>query len=52
MLTKHPDALTKTRQEHDKVFGVDFTKTSQILKDQPSLLDQCPYTIAFNKETL
>lgn len=52
MLAKHPDARVKMRNEHDKIFGADVTTTAQAIKEQPALLNKCPYTIAFIKETL
>lgn len=52
MLAKHPDALKKMREEHDRVFGSDLNGTNQMIKKHPSLLNKCTYTIAFIKETL
>ncbi|KAL4808550.1 cytochrome P450 [Aspergillus unguis] len=52
MLSKHPDALIKLRQEHDAVFGTDITTAASLIKSNPALLNQCPYTLAVIKETL
>ncbi|KAL4914026.1 cytochrome P450 [Aspergillus aurantiobrunneus] len=52
MLSKHPEALAKMRQEHDRVFGTDISAAAQLLKSNPALLNQCAYTLAVIKETL
>jgi cytochrome P450 len=51
-MSKNPEAVKKLQEEHDKVFGSDVSKTAEVLKLQPSLLNQCRYTMAFVKETL
>jgi cytochrome P450 len=51
LLSKHPAALERVRQEHDEVFG-DLEKTAQVLEDRPQLINQLPYTTAVIKETL
>lgn len=52
LLSKHPKALAQLRDEHDAIFGKDISKAADLLKSQPSLLNQCRYTLAFIKETL
>ena len=52
LLSKHPEALAKMRQEHNEVFGTNLSNTADALKKQPALLNQCRYTFAVIKETL
>ncbi|KAI0536510.1 putative cytochrome P450 [Xylaria digitata] len=52
MLAKHPHWLTRLRNEHDRIFGVDPSEAAGFLKDTPSLLNSCKLTLAFIKETL
>jgi cytochrome P450 len=49
MLEKHPSAMAKLREEHDRVLGEDISSTSNKLKDNPQLLNQLPYTAAVIK---
>jgi cytochrome P450 len=52
LMYKHRKALAQLRDEHDSIFGKDISKAADLLKTQPSLLNQCRYTLAFIKETL
>lgn len=52
MLAKHPKALAKIRQEHDTIFSPDISAAAHLIKTNPALLNQCPYTLAVIKETL
>lgn len=52
MLAKHPEWLRKLRNEHDEIFGKDPNDAARVLKDNPSLLNNCKLTVAFIKETL
>lgn len=52
LLSKHPEARSQLRAEHDAIFGPDISKTAAHLKGQPVLLNQCRYTVAVIKETL
>lgn len=52
MLAKHPEWLRRLRDEHDEVFGTDPDAAASILKESPSLLNNCKLTVAFIKETL
>lgn len=52
MLAKHPDWLRQLRREHDQVFGNNQADAAGLLKNTPSLLNNCKLTLAFIKETL
>lgn len=52
MLAKHPEWLRKLRDEHDEVFGKDPDAAASVLKDNPSLLNNCKLTVAVIKEVL
>lgn len=52
LLSKHPEALAKIREEHDSVFGPISSEAATLLKQKPALLNQCHYTMAVIKETL
>jgi cytochrome P450 len=52
LLFKHPVALAKIQKEHDEVFGQDPAQAAIMLKEKPSLLHKCKYTLAVAKETL
>ncbi|KAL3419819.1 P450 monooxygenase [Phlyctema vagabunda] len=54
LLNTHPEALAKTRQEHDLVFGsgTNGKDVGRQLQDDASLVNQLPYTLAVIKETL
>ncbi|KAI0201397.1 cytochrome P450 [Astrocystis sublimbata] len=53
-LSQHPEALSKLRAEHDEIFGNDFSITSCVeqIEEDPTLLNQIPYTLAVIKEVL
>lgn len=51
LLSKHPEALAKIQNEHDEVFGPD-QDSAALLKSNPTILNQCKYTLAVIKETL
>ena len=50
MLSKHPEALAKVREEHDNLFG--NSSTAELLRTQPEIVNRLPYTLAVIKETL
>lgn len=52
MLAKHPEWRSKLSVEHDDVFGKDPSMAASILKENPSLLNNCKLTVAFIKEVL
>lgn len=52
MLSKHPKWLKKLRDEHNEIFGKDPNDAARVLKENPSLLNNCKLTVAFIKETL
>jgi cytochrome P450 len=49
-LAKYPACRAQMKKEHEALFG--DKNAAQMLKDNPTLLNQCPYTNAFIKETL
>ncbi|KAH6843230.1 cytochrome P450 [Chaetomium sp. MPI-CAGE-AT-0009] len=52
LLYSFPEALQKVREEHDRVFGKDFDETLRLLREDPSRLNDLPYTTAVIHETL
>ncbi|KAF2013541.1 cytochrome P450 [Aaosphaeria arxii CBS 175.79] len=52
LLSQHPEALKKLRDEHDTMFGTDANQTPRMLKEEPALLNKCSFTLAVIKETL
>ncbi|KAJ5691516.1 hypothetical protein N7488_012251 [Penicillium malachiteum] len=52
LLSKHSDVLRQVREEHDHVFGSDPSTAGQRIKSDPTLLNDCPLTLAVIKETL
>ncbi len=52
LLSKHPDALQRVRQEYDDVFGMNVEHTAAAIKEDPYLLNKLPYTVAIIKEVL
>jgi len=52
LLSKNPDAVKKLREEHDRVFHLDFEETLTILDEYPYKLNELEYTTAVIKETL
>ncbi|KAI8954450.1 cytochrome P450 [Xylaria longipes] len=54
LLSRHPDVLSKLREEHDAVFGPNLSIDNhvQTIMNAPSLLNQIPYTLAVIKEVL
>ncbi|PWY83643.1 cytochrome P450 [Aspergillus sclerotioniger CBS 115572] len=52
LLSQHPEAMRRVRQEHDEVFGPDPNEAARTLREQPALLNRCAYTMAVIRETL
>lgn len=52
LLSKNKTALANIRTEHDKVFGSDISNATSMIKKQPQLMNQLPFTTAVIKETL
>ena len=52
LLFTHPPALTQLRAEHDKLLGTDLDAVPAVLKAQPHLANDLPYTTAVIKESL
>lgn len=51
-LSLNPDCLARLRAEHDNVLGVNRAEAGDRLSEQPTLLNQLPYTTACIKEAL
>ncbi|PYI11868.1 cytochrome P450 [Aspergillus sclerotiicarbonarius CBS 121057] len=51
-LSQHPDILRRLQDEHTMIFGEDPASASALLKQNPNLLNQLPYTTAVIKETM
>lgn len=43
MLAKHPEAFAKVKAEMDTVFGKEVTKTANLLREDPSLINKLVY---------
>jgi cytochrome P450 len=52
LLSKHPKALSRIREEHTAVFGADISTTPAVLRASPKLINQLPFTTAVIKESL
>ncbi len=52
LLSIHPGALERLREEHDRVFHRDMALTLEILRESPHKVNQLEYTTAVIKETL
>jgi cytochrome P450 len=52
LLSKHPEAVQKLREEHNRVFHANFAETIDILLDSPQKTSELEYTTAVIKETL
>ena len=48
----HQEVLERVRSEHDAVFGTNIDHAAEAIKDDPSVLNQLPYTSAIIKESL
>lgn len=51
-LWKHPGVLDKLRSEHDSVFGKEGDDAPGLVRKNPQLLQELPYTTMVIKETL
>ncbi|KAI1207438.1 vera protein [Annulohypoxylon truncatum] len=51
-LQDNPTCLANLRSEHDTVVGLDPLRAASVLKEDPHLLNELPYTIGVIKETL
>ena len=51
MLQKHPECLTRIREEHDEILG-SVEGTPQVIKDDPHIVNRLEYTMCVIKETL
>lgn len=54
LLSRNPEVLAKVRAEHDKVFGSDASTEHcvRVISNNPTLLNEIPYTSAVTKEVL
>ena len=52
LLSTNPSALAQLRTEHDQYFGTDLDAVPAMLKGQPHLANDLPYTTAVIKESL
>lgn len=52
LLQDNPKCLSKLRQEHDQVLGIDTNRTASLLRETPELLNSLAYTHGVVKETL
>lgn len=51
-LQQNPECLPKVRAEHDEVLGRDAGSAAQRIREDPTLLNQLPYTSAVIKEAM
>ncbi|KEQ82102.1 cytochrome P450 [Aureobasidium pullulans EXF-150] len=51
-LSQNPEALARLRQECEEIFGPDVTKTGDMIKEDPYLLNKMKYGDAVVRETL
>jgi cytochrome P450 len=52
LMSTYTESAALLRNEHDTILGTDISESAELLKQQPALLNQCRYTMAFVKETL
>ena len=51
-LWTHPETLARMCQEHDEVFGPDVDAVPQLIRENPTLVNSLPYTLAVIKESM
>lgn len=51
-MTQHPEWHAALKEEHNQVFGTDPQQAAALMRQNPALLNKCPLTVAFIKETL
>lgn len=52
LLSKHPEAVQKMRQEFDNVFGKDLETVVENIKEHPIKLNELEYTTGVIKEAM
>jgi cytochrome P450 len=52
VLSQHPEALERLREEHDLVLGPDPAAATTVISTNPRIVNNLPYTLAVIKETL
>ncbi len=52
LIHRNPDKLSQLRHEHDQVLGTSLEELPSLLRDQPHIVNDLPYTTAVIKEAL
>lgn len=52
LLCQYPDILAKLREEHDAVLGPNAWDAASVIRENPQLVNQLPYTHAVMKESM
>ena len=52
LLSQHPKELAKARTELDSIFGTDTSQTADLIKQNPSLVNNLPFMVSVLRETL
>lgn len=52
LLSEYPDVLAKLREEHDAVLGPNAWGAADVIRENPQLLNQLPYTLAVLRESM
>ncbi|KAL7764480.1 hypothetical protein ACKLNR_005625 [Fusarium oxysporum f. sp. zingiberi] len=52
LLSEHPEVLAKLREEHDAVLGSNAWGVADVIRENPQLLNQLPYTLAVLRESM
>ncbi|KAF4447726.1 hypothetical protein F53441_8745 [Fusarium austroafricanum] len=52
LLGQYPEVLAKVRDEHDAVFGSNAWGVADVIRKNPQLLNQLPYTLAVLRESM
>jgi cytochrome P450 len=52
LLCQYPDVMAKLREEHDTVLGPNAWDAANVIRENPQLVNQLPYTLAVLKESM
>ncbi|KAM0376157.1 hypothetical protein ACHAPY_007480 [Fusarium culmorum] len=52
LLCQYPDVVAKLRDEHDAVLGENAWAAANVIREDPQLMNQLPYTMAVLKESI
>ncbi|KAF5557093.1 sterigmatocystin monooxygenase [Fusarium mexicanum] len=52
LLSEYPEVLAKLREEHDAVLGPNAWGVADVIRENPQLLGQLPYTLAVLRESM